>query len=125
MEEGRFLMVWAKVQGRFYDENQLEVKVSRLSLLSEVMEKMVRKVYLFLNLNDINQNLTQGLLKLADNSPGKAHLHFFIRFTDVNSGKDHMEKTLQMTSRSKNVDPEKFLKTIQHDYSFINFKVLP
>ncbi|MFO8087258.1 MAG: DNA polymerase III subunit alpha [Bacteroidales bacterium] len=125
MEEGRFLMVWAKVQGRFYDENQLEVKVSRLSLLSEVMEKMVRKVYLFLNLNDINQNLTQGLLKLADNNPGKAHLHFFIRFTDVNSGKDHMEKTLQMTSRSKNVDPENFLKTIQHDYSFINFKVLP
>ncbi len=124
MEPGQFLMVWARVQGRFYDENQLEVKVSRITLLMEVMEEMVRSVDLSMPLEGINNNLTRELTETVEKYPGKAHLNFYIQFTDEHADDPkNRKKVLKMSSRSKNVDAEKFLKTIQKDYSFIKFKV--
>lgn len=123
LEKGQFVMVWAKVQGRFYDQTQLEVKINKISLLAEVMEHMVKEISLFLNLEDITPEFTSEINKLVEVHPGKAHLDFYVRFMDQNSEAENREKVLQLSSRSKNVDPDKFLKTIQQDYSFIKFRV--
>lgn len=123
MEVGQYLMIWAKVQGRFYDETQLEVKVQKINLLSEVMENLVKEVSLYLPLEKINQDFTANMNQLTNAYPGKAHLNFYIQFTDPNSEPENREKVLKMSSRSKKVNAEKFVKTIQQDYPFISFKI--
>ncbi|MCF8218111.1 MAG: DNA polymerase III subunit alpha [Bacteroidales bacterium] len=123
LEAGQYLMVWAKVQGRYFDENQLEVKVQKINLLSEVMENMVKGVSLYLPLNKIDQNFTSNMSHLTETYPGKADLNFYIQFTDQNSEPGNQEKILKMSSRSKKVHPEKFVKTIQQDYPFISFRI--
>ncbi|MGM0612318.1 MAG: DNA polymerase III subunit alpha [Bacteroidota bacterium] len=123
LEEGQYLMIWAKVQGRYFDENQLEVKVQKINLLSEVMENMVKGVSLYLPLNKIDPDFTANMNHLTNTYPGKAHLNFYIQFTDPNSEPENREKILKMSSRSKKVNAEKFVKTIHQDYPFISFRI--
>ncbi|MFO8053943.1 MAG: DNA polymerase III subunit alpha, partial [Bacteroidales bacterium] len=123
LEAGHFLMVWAKVQEKYYDESQLEVKVQKMSLLSEVLEKMVRSICLHLPLENINDSFTGQIARLAEQYPGKVSLSFVIRFVDENSDPEHNQKALKMVSRSRNVDAEKFIKTISREYPFIHIKV--
>lgn len=124
MEPGQFLMVWARVQGRYYDENQLEVKVQKISLLSEVMEEMVRSISLYIPLEAVSKEFTRSMADLAEGYPGKANLSFVVHFTDMNTDDPaNRQKVLRMNSRSKNVDAEKFLKTIRKEYPFIKFKL--
>ncbi len=123
LEAGQFVMVWAKVQRNYYDQTKLEVKPKRIILLSEALEKRVNTICLFLPLQKINSTLNRQMAQMVDENPGKVPLSFVVSFDLEGMEVGRKRNTLTLRSRSKNVNPETFLKTIKDTYPFIKIKI--
>ncbi len=79
MQVGMCLLIKAKVQKRIRDEQrtELEVKISKISLLSEVRNE-IRKVVLRIKLPSITTEFIDSIEKLCKKNKGKTQLTFNI-----------------------------------------------
>ncbi|NVO03772.1 MAG: DNA polymerase III subunit alpha, partial [Bacteroidetes bacterium] len=73
LEEGFFLHIKAKVQNR-YSSDILEIKIQSISLLQSILEKNFRGVTIQMHLEEINEKVTENILKLAKVHSGKSFL---------------------------------------------------
>lgn len=114
LEEGLSVLVSGTVQKRFRDSEQIELKISSMSLLAEAMEKMTKLVSLTISIYDVNPgfitrlqnaahefkgncpltiNLTDGVSRLALGLPSRLHIDPR-RFTDWLKGMPEIEFSL-------------------------------
>jgi DNA polymerase-3 subunit alpha len=70
------LFVTAKIQGRYYDQNVKEVKITNIDFLHDIRNKLLESLTLVLPLEQINDNLVNTLHELATNEKGSATLMF-------------------------------------------------
>jgi DNA polymerase III subunit alpha len=76
IEQYSVIFIQGKVQGKFYDPNQLEFKVTQVSYLSDLKEKMLKKITLKIPLDYLTSERLGELEMLGAADNGKTKLYF-------------------------------------------------
>ena len=82
MVEGSQVFIQARVEANRNNPNRLEVKVSSMLLLAEVMQKFARKIMLEISLLDLEQGLVNDLFHWIKTNPGQCELTLRLRDPD-------------------------------------------
>jgi DNA polymerase III subunit alpha len=77
-----YLFIKAKIQSRFNDPNNLEIKVSSMKMLPDIGNEFAKSLTLSLNLEEINNDSVQTLDKLLKEYPGKLPVRFAVKDQD-------------------------------------------
>ncbi|MEM9023454.1 MAG: DNA polymerase III subunit alpha, partial [Bacteroidota bacterium] len=73
-----FVFVKGKVQPRKFGDGQLELKVHKMELLSEVRERMAKTITLKVPVNDVSDDLVDKISALMDTYAGKCRLTMLV-----------------------------------------------
>jgi len=113
---GLSVYIAGKVQSRRYRENELEVKITSISLLSEVKDKLVSKITIQLPLTKLNDTTVAELSALMKNNSGNSLLYF-----QIIGEERHMN--IQLFSRPAKIRVNKHLIDTLRDELDIDFKI--
>lgn len=105
LEEGYFLYIKAKVESRYNQPDQHELKVTSMQLLSDVIEKQINSVTLQIPIQDLSDDLVVKIEKITKSNQGKGKLkfHFF----------DNVDKiSFEMRPKKNGIDISPFVKNI-------------
>ncbi len=102
---GNRVLIKVKVEGRYYDENNLSANVKDILLLSEAAGKMVRKVNIMVKPEMLSDEQIETLYNLITTNSGKNQLYFLIK--EPESG-----KILKLRTGIGNINPDTFLKSL-------------
>jgi DNA polymerase-3 subunit alpha len=105
LSEGFFLLISARVQQRYNSDSQYELKISNITLLPEVLERMAKQVRLTLSINTLSNELVEQIGQYAAKYKGNCRLSFQVFDPD-----DHLHMGL-IASHIK-VSPKEFLRAI-------------
>lgn len=75
---GLSIYVTARIQSKRFRQEELEIKVSSINLLSEVKDKLVTKITLQLPITELDDTLVSELSALMKNNSGHSLLYFNI-----------------------------------------------
>ena len=76
MTEGWFLYLQCKVQKRKWKDDELELKISKIDLLSEIREKSLRSIELTIDIDKLDADFVSEVNNLAKDYQGKHSLKF-------------------------------------------------
>ena len=91
-----FLFVRGLITPRKWNENELEFKIQEIDLLSEVREKYLDGIELFVDIGDITDTFISKMSDLAENNPGKGSLLFNISDTRENLKVDMFSRKIRI-----------------------------
>lgn len=107
MVPGNFLFIKAKVQERWMQKDNLELKVLAIQLLSDVREKLIKNITIDVELDAISEKLMQQLVEIIRTNPGNCGVRF-----NVIERKENLK--VEMNSRKFKVAPHNdFLKELE------------
>ncbi len=114
--EGSQVLVKARVEKRYNNEDQLEVRISSMNLLPDVIEKFTKGIVIMVNLVDLDQEKVEQIHQLIKKHSGRCEVNFKIF--------DAVEKrTLELKPKNNGVNPGEFLrelKEIKQNYIIFN-----
>jgi len=113
---GLSVYIAGKVQSKRYRENELEVKITSISLLSEVKDKLVSKITIQIPLTKLNDTTVAELSALMKNNSGNSLLYF-----QIIGEERHMN--IQLFSRPAKIRVNKHLIDTLRDELDIDFKI--
>ena len=113
---GLSIYIEGKVQPKRYRENELEVKITSISLLSEVKDKLVSKITLQMPLSKLDDTTVAELSALIKNNSGNSLLYF-----QIIGEERHMN--IQLFSRPAKIRVNKHLVDTLRDELDIDFKI--
>ncbi|MBI9033779.1 MAG: hypothetical protein JEZ03_04850, partial [Bacteroidales bacterium] len=106
IDNGAFLLIKANIAPRRWGNgDQLEVKITGISLLSEALEKMSKDIHVKVPVENINPELTQSLQHLMEIHSGECSIDFTI--FDTADG-----ISVNLPSRRKRVNPVHFVRAL-------------
>jgi len=105
LEEGLALLINGTVQKRFRDSEQIELKITSMSLLAEAMEKMTKQVTLNINIYDVNPVLIERLKNAVHEFKGNCPF-------EVNLTEGAGRPTVKLPSRQR-IDPRRFTEWLK------------
>lgn len=94
MEKEYFLYMRGKVQQRYNDENNLEIKVSMIKMLPDIGNELSKGVAVLLSLDAVQPNLIDDLHDISVQFPGRLPLRIHVK---------DMDQKVEMTSKSLKV----------------------
>lgn len=106
----------AKIQPKRYREDELEIKVYAINLLSEVKDKLISKITLQLSLNDLDDLMVSELSTLIKNNSGPSLLYFHV------SGQEP-GMNVELFSRPSRIQVSKKLIDYLTENLNINFRI--
>ena len=113
---GFYLLVKGRVQKKRYNEDELELKIKSINLLSSVKDELVKSVAIIVKVEEASSALMEELLDLAKENKGDTELKFIFY--------DKEEKvSLQMFSRTLKVRLNNEFVAFLEDHPSIDFKV--
>ena len=111
MKNGLFVLLKARVQEKTWNQDsenkELEIKITKIELLENVLDNHCKGVKLFIPIENIKDEMIKELSKGAKKAKGNANLSFIIE--DV---KENM--TLTLNSRKYKVSIQKFIDNVRH-----------
>jgi DNA polymerase-3 subunit alpha len=113
---GYYLLVKGRVQNRWKDDENLEVKVKSITLLSSVKDELIKSVTIKLNAANINNQLISELMQVIKENPGPTELRF--QFFDSEE-----KVMLPMFSRTLRVRLNNELIDFLDDHPALSYKV--
>lgn len=75
---GYFVMIKGKVQPRMFNENELEFKVQKIHMLSEVKESLIKNIKVKVPLSGINDKLIEEISSFTETKKGNTLLNFVV-----------------------------------------------
>lgn len=105
LEDGMYVFIRARIEGRFDAPDQLVIRISTMVLLSEVMEKFTKSVAVVMPLHGLDPSRIEILHETAKKHKGKAVLR--IRVEDPESG-THVE----LPSKKFRVNPREMISAL-------------
>ncbi len=76
------VFIRARVQSRYGRDNELDLKIAQISLLSEVMDRLAKGIVVYLPLPELNEQTVKQLVGIVKANKGDARLK--IHFADAN-----------------------------------------
>jgi len=113
---GLSVYIEGKVQPKRYRENETEVKITSIGLLSEMKDKLVSKITLQIPLTELNDTTVTELSALVKNNSGHSLLYF-----QIIGEERHMN--IRLFSRPTRVRVNKHLVDTLRDELNIEFKI--
>lgn len=113
---GNSLLIKGQSKPRYGNANEMEFKIAKVDLLSDVRGKMFKKITIKIPINLINSELINNFLKLVDENKGTTMLNFLIYEPITNIW-------IEMFSRKKSVYLSKELIAYLEKMSDIDFKI--
>ncbi|MFN2394651.1 MAG: DNA polymerase III subunit alpha [Bacteroidales bacterium] len=111
LEKDNFVYVKAQIQPRYNNNDQLEVKVKSMMLLSDLAEKRATDLMLEIPISEINDDFLKFFNESISTFKGNCRLKIKLR--------DELEKsTVEMLSRKIKVEPVAFLNSLLKKYDF-------
>jgi len=119
--ENEFMIIISgKLQPRWNDPNQNEVKIFDIKLLSELRKKMIKELNITINSNDINENFIKEINNVfVDDSKGNCKLTF-----TINSENNGQNFSLNMLSRNKKIDVSNDLISRLENLPYLEYKII-
>lgn len=115
--ESTFVYIKAKCQSRQWKENELEIKVNSIELLSDVKEKLIEKITIIMPLPELNPALISELSMLIKESPGKTELYFKV------SDPDDASQALEFVSKPIKLSVTKKLMNCLNEHPELDFRI--
>ncbi|MBN1388828.1 MAG: DNA polymerase III subunit alpha [Bacteroidales bacterium] len=113
---GYFLLVKGKVQKRMFREDEMEVRIQNIHLLSSVKDELIRSLTIIIPLDRLNDDLVKNLKDLAVKNKGNTELKIMIA--------DPVEKIgISLFSRSHKVELNNNLISYIESFPGLEFKV--
>ena len=107
LEVGRFLYIKGKIQNRWKQEDQFEFKISSIQLLTEIRDKMCKKIRVNLTLDQIDAQFIMLLNETFNNNPGQCPVNVTVKDPDS-------QLEVEMVSRGYRVSPtNELFKTLE------------
>jgi DNA polymerase III subunit alpha len=75
---GYTILIKGRIAPRFQNENELELKVNKITLLSNVREELIKSITLKMPFTEITDDMIDRLIKLSEKNKGKILLKFKI-----------------------------------------------
>lgn len=113
---GLYLFVKGKIQGRRFNENQLELKINSIQLLPDVKDRVIEKITITLPLHELNAQMVDELSTLTKNNEGNTLLYF-----EVVDGERNMK--VQLFARGFKINIRKELIDYLEENENIFFKI--
>ncbi len=113
---GLSVYIQAKVQPKRYREDEMEVKISSINLLSEMKDKLVSKITLQIPLSELTDTTVAELSALVKNNSGNSLLYF-----QIIGEESHMH--LQLFSRPARIKVNKHFIDYLKNNLLIDFKI--
>ncbi len=95
--DGMFLLMKGKCQPKQWRQEEWEVKVNIIELLSEVKDKLIEKITVKLPLSELNEELITDFHTIAKEHPGNVELFFTIKDEDGQMHVNLVSKQLKIT----------------------------
>jgi len=100
LEEGMYVFVKARVESRYDAPDQFRVKISSMTLLSEVMEKHAKSFTVTINLNELTEGLIIKTYEVAKQNRGKCNLRIRVVDRDNDLAIDLPSRKYKVNSRA-------------------------
>ena len=114
--EGMFLFMRGKCQPRQWKQDELEVKINSIELLSEAKDHLIEKLTVTTPLSAINDQLIMEIASIAKSSPGTAELCFYIQDEDK-------QMYVSLISRTMKISVEKDLVNFLKSQPQLEYKI--
>lgn len=114
--EGMFLFMRGKCQPRQWKQDELEVKINSIELLSEAKDHLIEKLTVTAPLSAINDQLIMEIASIAKSSPGTAELCFYIQDEDK-------QMYVSLISRTMKISVEKDLVNFLKSQPQLEYKI--
>ncbi|MBD8348769.1 DNA polymerase III subunit alpha [Dysgonomonas sp. HGC4] len=101
---GLYVYVKARVQGRRFNENQLELKIVSIQLLPDVKDQVIEKITITLPIHEMNAQMIEELSTLTKNNVGNSLLYFEIVDGERNMKVELFARGLKINIRKELVD---------------------
>jgi DNA polymerase-3 subunit alpha len=108
---GNNLMVHAKVEASRYDENNININIRDISLLEDAMNKVMKKLTLYINPEEVTDEIINELVKMKHDYPGETQLMISLNSIDK-------KRALVLKSKSGKVDALHFLNNLNRVGAF-------
>jgi len=116
MQPGYTLLLTGKVAPRPFNQDELEFKVKKIHLLSEIRETMINAIALRIPITSLSNEFMDDLGKIVKNNKGNTNLKFLIF--------DPLEKVwVEMFSRTYRVDLSPEFMNFLKSHSEIEFRI--
>ena len=113
---GLSVYIQAKVQPKRFRQEELEVKINSIGLLSEMREKLVSKITLQIPLTELDETTVTELSALAKNNSGNSLLYF-----QIIGEESHMR--IELFSRPARIQVNRHFIDYLRDNLLIDFKI--
>jgi len=113
---GYYLLVKGRVQKKRFNEDELEVRIKSINLLSSVKDELIKTVTIRIKASDVTGELVNELMDLIRGNQGETELKFL--FYDLDE-----KISLPMFSRSIRVRLNNELISYLEDHPSLDFKV--
>lgn len=101
---GLYVYVKARVQGRRFNENQLELKIVSIQLLPDVKDNVIEKITITLPIHEMNAQMVEELSTLTKNNVGNSLLYFEIVDGERNMKVELFARGLKINIRKELID---------------------
>ena len=102
LEEGQHVCIHARIEPRYDNPDQLQLRVNQVFLLAELMEKTAKTLILSINLADLREDLVSEIQQIAKQHKGKCQLR--MRVIDAEEG-----LSIDLPSRKFRVDAREMI----------------
>ena len=113
---GYYLLVKGRIQKRRYNDDELEVRIKSINLLSSVKDELIKTVTIRVKASEVTGELVNELMDLIKGNQGETELKFL--FYDLDE-----KISLPMFSRSIRVRLNNELISYLEDHPSLDFKV--
>ena len=114
--ERTFLFIKARCQPKQWRQEELELKITSIELLSDVKEKLIEKITILIPLGLLNRALIAELSELAKANPGSAELYF--KVSDAES-----KMTIDLISRPVKISVGRGLISYLKENAELEFRI--
>jgi DNA polymerase-3 subunit alpha len=113
--EGNSVLVAARIATRNRHTDTLDIRINKMTLLSEALEKETKEIEIRLNLSAITEDTVNSLSKISTDFPGTCNLKFHIY-----DGENNI--SIEMPAPKLKVAPSLFLRNISR-LTEVSFKL--
>jgi len=102
--QGLYVYIKGRIQGRKFNENQIELRINSIQLLPDVKDKLIEKITITLPLHEMNNQMVEELSILTKNNPGNSLLYFQVVDGERNMKVDLFSRSMKINVRQELID---------------------